>query len=53
MYRYTAALEILQRRDLLLRRVRQQGAMALEAPPAGLSTAVMNQYLEVKERSLL
>jgi uncharacterized protein (DUF58 family) len=53
MYRYTAALEILQRRDLLLRRVRQQGAMALEAAPAGLSTAVMNQYLEVKERSLL
>jgi uncharacterized protein (DUF58 family) len=53
MYRYTAALEILQRRDLLLRRLRQQGAMALEAAPAGLSTALMNQYLEVKERGLL
>ena len=53
MYRYTAALEIVQRRDLLLRRLRQQGAMVLEAAPAGLSTALVNQYLEVKERSLL
>ncbi len=53
MYRYAAALEIVQRRQLLLRRVRQQGAMALEADPGGLSTALVNQYLEVKERSLL
>ena len=53
MYRYSAALEIVQRRDLLLRRLRQQGAMVLEAAPAGLSTALANQYLEVKERSLL
>ena len=53
MYRYSAALEIVQRRDLLLRQLRQQGAMALEAAPAGLSTALVNQYLEVKERSLL
>ena len=53
MYRYSAALEIVQRRDLLLRQLRQQGALALEAAPAGLSTALVNQYLEVKERSLL
>lgn len=53
MYRYTAALEIVQRRDLLLRRLRQQGALALETAPAGLSTALVNQYLEIKERSLL
>jgi uncharacterized protein (DUF58 family) len=53
MYRYTAALEIVQRRDLLLRRVRQQGVLTLEVAPAGLSTALVNRYLEVKERSLL
>lgn len=53
MYRYTAALEIVQRRELLLRRLRQQGAMALEAAPSGLSTAVVNQYLQVKEQNLL
>ena len=53
MYRYTAALEIVQRRDLLLRQLRQQGAMALEATPIGVSAALVNQYLEIKERSLL
>ncbi|MGH9680907.1 MAG: DUF58 domain-containing protein, partial [Candidatus Acidiferrales bacterium] len=53
MYRSSAALEIVHRRDLLLRQLRQQGAMVLETPPAGLSTALANQYLQVKERSLL
>jgi len=53
MYRYTAALEVVERRDLLLRRLRQQGALTLEVEPARLSVALVNQYLEVKERSLL
>jgi len=53
MYRYSAALEIVTRRDLLLRQLRRQGAMVLETSAAGLSTALANQYLQVKERSLL
>jgi uncharacterized protein (DUF58 family) len=53
MYHYTAALEIVQRRYLLLRRLRQQGALTLEVDPTRLSTALVNRYLEVKERSLL
>jgi uncharacterized protein (DUF58 family) len=53
MYHYTAALEIVQRRGLLLRRVRQQGALTVEVEPRRLSTALVNRYLEVKERSLL
>ena len=53
MYRYTAALEIVQRRDLLLRRLRQQGALTMEVDPAHLSTELVNRYLEVKERGLL
>jgi uncharacterized protein (DUF58 family) len=53
MYRYTAALEVVQRRYLLLRRLRQQGALTLEVDPQRLSTALVNRYLEVKERSLL
>jgi uncharacterized protein (DUF58 family) len=53
MYRYSAALEIVHRRDLLLRQLRQQGAMVLESAPAGMSTALANQYLQVKERSLI
>ncbi|HET6373617.1 MAG TPA: DUF58 domain-containing protein, partial [Candidatus Polarisedimenticolia bacterium] len=53
MYRYVAALEMIERRDLLLRRLRERGAMALEVDPGGLSTALVNKYLEVKERSLI
>jgi uncharacterized protein (DUF58 family) len=53
MYHYTAALEIVQRRSLLLGRLRQQGALTLEVDPERLSTALVNRYLEVKERSML
>jgi uncharacterized protein (DUF58 family) len=53
MYRQTAAMEIVQRRDLLLRTLRQQGALTLEVEPAKLSTAVVNQYLMAKDRSLI
>ena len=53
MYRYTAALEVVQRRELLLRRLRQQGALTLEVDASRMSTALVNRYLEVKERSLL
>lgn len=53
MYRQTAAMEIVQRRDLLLRTLRQQGALTLEVEPLKLSTAVVNQYLMAKDRSLI
>ena len=53
MYRYVAAQEVIQRRDLLLRRLRENGALALELEPGRLATGIINQYLEVKEKSLL
>lgn len=53
MFRQTAAMEIVQRRDLLLRTLRQQGALTLEVDPARLSAAVVNQYLMAKDRSLI
>jgi uncharacterized protein (DUF58 family) len=53
MYRYAAAQEIVHRRDVLLRTLRQQGALTLEVEPTRLSSAVVNQYLLAKERSLL
>ena len=36
MFRYIAAIEIVQRRELLLRRLRQQGVLALELMPGVL-----------------
>lgn len=53
MYRSAAAQEVLYRHELLLSRLRQSGAMTLEVPPAGLSASIINQYLQVKERSRL
>jgi hypothetical protein len=53
MYRVMAAQEMAQRRELLLRRLREQGAFALEMPPDQVSTAVVNHYLEIKDQGLL
>ena len=53
MYRVMAAQEMSQRRELLLRRLREQGAFALEVPPDQVSTALVNHYLEIKDRGLL
>lgn len=53
MYEHAAAVEMIQRRELLLRRMRQQGVLAVELAPSGLSTALVNQYLDTKERGLL
>jgi uncharacterized protein (DUF58 family) len=53
MYRYVAAAEMVERRELLLRRLRQQGALTAELLPGRLATGIVNRYLEIKERSLL
>ena len=53
MYRHAAALEICQRRESMLGRLRQHGVLAFEWMPWGLSTILVNRYLEVKERNWL
>jgi len=53
MFRYVAAIEIVQRRELLLRRLRQQGVLAMELMPGALATSLVNQYLDIKDRSLI
>jgi uncharacterized protein (DUF58 family) len=53
MYEAVAAQEMVFRRELLLGRLREHGALCLEAAPHELSAAVLNQYLSVKERNLV
>ncbi len=53
MFESMAALDMVQRRELLLARLRERGALAMEVPPHALSTALLNHYLMIKERSLL
>jgi uncharacterized protein (DUF58 family) len=53
MYCHAAAVEILQRRDVLLRGLRQRGVFAFELIPGLLASSIVNQYLDIKERNLL
>jgi len=53
MFRTSAAQELTSRRELLLARLREQGALTLDLDPAQLTSAVLNQYLKVKERAMV
>ena len=53
MFEGAAAQELMARRDLLLARMREGGALTLETTPAAMTAAVLNRYLEVKEKALL
>lgn len=53
MYETAAAQEVVHRRELLLARLRERGALAVETSSSKLSTVVVNSYLEIKQRSQL
>jgi len=53
MYRTTAAQETLHRREVLLAKLRQRGALAVEVSSAKASVTVVNSYLDVKQRNLV
>jgi uncharacterized protein (DUF58 family) len=53
MFEVAAAQELVHRRETLISRVRNKGALALEISPNKLTTALVNQYLRVKERNLI
>src|SRR5580658_4094185 len=53
MFRASAAQELTSRRELLLARLREQGALTLDLDPTRLTSAVLNQYLRVKERAMV
>jgi uncharacterized protein (DUF58 family) len=53
MFRHAAGLEIIQRRELLLRGLRERGVLAIDLVPGALAESLINQYLEIKDRSLL
>ena len=53
MFRASAAQELTTRRELLLARLRDQGALTLDLDPEHLTSAVLNQYLKVKERAMV
>ncbi len=53
MFRSAAAQEMATRRELLLARLRDQGAMTLDTLPSQMTASVLNHYLSIKERAIL
>lgn len=53
MFRAAAAQEMAGRRELLLARLHEQGALTLDLNPESLASSVLNQYLMVKERAMV
>ncbi len=53
MFRSAAAQEMAGRRELLLTRLHEQGALTLDLNPEALTSTVLNQYLTVKERAMV
>lgn len=53
MYQVVASQEMVYRRELLLGRLRERGALCMEVEPSRISSAILNQYLIVKERNLV
>jgi len=53
MYSVAAAQEVVHRRELLLGRLRERGAMAVETSSSRLSPTLVNSYLEIKQKNRL
>jgi uncharacterized protein (DUF58 family) len=53
MYRVAAAQEMVHRRELLLARLRERGALAMEVSSGSVSPILVNSYLQIKERNQL
>ena len=53
MFRAAAAQEMAGRRELLLARLHEQGALTLDLDPEPLTSSILNQYLIVKERAMV
>jgi len=53
MFRAAAAQEMAGRRELLIARLHEQGALTLDLNPEAVTSSVLNQYLMVKERAMI
>ena len=53
MFQVAAAQEMVHRRELLLARLRERGALAVEVNSSSISTVLVNSYLKIKERNQL
>jgi uncharacterized protein (DUF58 family) len=53
MYQVAAAQEVIHRREILLARLRERGALAVEADSGELAPLLVNSYLTIKQKNQL
>jgi uncharacterized protein (DUF58 family) len=53
MFRSAAAQEMAGRRELMIARLQEQGALTLDLNPEAVTSSVLNQYLKVKDRAMV
>ena len=53
MFRMVAVQEMLDRREALLKGLRQRGVLVVEMAPAAPAALLIDQYLSVKDRNLI
>jgi uncharacterized protein (DUF58 family) len=53
MFQQAAALDIIDRREILLRQLRHNGVLTMNLRPQEFTTSLVNRYLEIKDRNLL
>lgn len=51
MFQAAAAQEVIHRREVLLARMQERGALAIEVNAAALSSTVVNAYLDIKQKN--
>lgn len=51
--RAVVAGDLVRERETVLRRLARKGVLTLDTPPAGLTTGLINRYLDVKRRELV
>lgn len=52
-YQRSVALDLLAQRELAFAKLRQQGVLVLDGPAPGISTALVNAYLQLKRKGRL
>jgi len=52
LQRAVVAADFVRERELVLRRLARLGVRLVDAPPAAITTSLLNQYLDVKRREL-
>jgi uncharacterized protein (DUF58 family) len=53
LYQTVVAQDFIREREQVLRRLRRMGAHLVDAPPRGISAALLQRYLDIKRRELV